>query len=153
MSFSVSITPTGQRSVDALRGKARKSFDAAVQRLASEGCEAGDYRLTGEGVDQICSVHLYERYRLLACFPDDQRVVVLLVGAHISDDPEVDVYRTLYRLLDLPEPTAKRTKPPCCDEVGQTPSTPMSSIAFRWGPRSWFALAVGRDEMARRWCH
>ncbi|HEU4906581.1 MAG TPA: hypothetical protein VFT19_10790 [Solirubrobacterales bacterium] len=38
MSYRVSITPTGQRSVDALRGKARKSFDAAVKRLAAEGC-------------------------------------------------------------------------------------------------------------------
>jgi hypothetical protein len=45
VSFSVSITPTGQRSVDALRGKARKSFDVAVRRLAAEGCKAGDYRL------------------------------------------------------------------------------------------------------------
>ncbi len=121
MSFSVSITPTGQRSVDALRGKARKSFDAAVRRLALEGCKAGDYRLTGEGVDHICAVHLYGRHRLLACFPDDRQVVVLLVGEHTSDDPEVDIYRSLYRLLDLPEPTAKRTKPPCCEDAEQSP--------------------------------
>jgi mRNA-degrading endonuclease RelE of RelBE toxin-antitoxin system len=121
VSFSVSITPTGQRSFDALRGKARKSFDAAVRRLAAEGCKAGDYRLTGEGVDRICAVHLYGRHRLLVCFPDDQKVVVLLVGEHMSDDPEVDVYKSLCRLLDLSEPTAKRTKPPCCDEAGQAP--------------------------------
>ncbi len=121
MSFSVSITPTGQRSVDALRGKARKSFDAAVRRLASEGCKAGDYRLTGEGVDHICAMHLYGRHRLLVGFPDDRQVVVLLVGEHAVNDPEVDVYRSLYRLLDLAEPTAKRTKPPCCDEAGQAP--------------------------------
>lgn len=104
-----------------MRGKVRKSFDAAVRRLAAEGCKAGDYRLTGEEVDHICSVHLYGRHRLLVCFPDDQQVVVLLVGEHTNDDPEVDTYRSLYRLLDLPEPTAKRTKPPCCDEAGQAP--------------------------------
>jgi mRNA-degrading endonuclease RelE of RelBE toxin-antitoxin system len=121
VSFSISITPTGQRSVDALRGKARKSFDAAVRRLAAEGCKAGDYRLTGEGADHICAMHLYGRYRLLIGFPDDRQVVVLLVGEHKTDDPDLDVYRSLYRLLDLPEPTTKRTKPPCCDEAGQGP--------------------------------
>lgn len=77
MSFRVSITPTGQRSVRALRGKARKSFDAAVERLASEGCKAGDYRLSGEGIERICSVQLYGRHRVLVCFPDDESIVVL----------------------------------------------------------------------------
>ena len=131
MSFTVSITPTGQRSVDALRGKARKSFDAAVERLASEGCKAGDYRLTGEGIEHICSVQLYGRHRALVCFPDDQSVVVLLVGEHTNDDPEVDVYRSLYRLLELPEPTAKRTKPPCCDEAEQPSVDPKLLEHFR----------------------
>jgi hypothetical protein len=121
VSFRVSITPTGQRSVDALRGKARKSFDAAVQRLASEGCKAGDYRLTGEEIDHICSVQLYGHHRALVCFPDVESVVVLLVGEHLRDDPKLDVYLSLYRLLELPEPSAKRTKPPCCDEVGKAP--------------------------------
>lgn len=59
MSFRVSITPTGKRSVGELRGKARKSFDAAVERLAAEGCRAGDYRLSGSGVEHICALHLY----------------------------------------------------------------------------------------------
>lgn len=136
MSFSVSITPTGQRSVDALRGKARESLDEAVRRLAAKGCKAGDYRLTGEGIDHICSVHLYGRHRVLVCFPDDQRVVVLLVGQHTSDDPEVDIYRSLYRLLDLPEPTAKRTKPPCCDEAGQMPVDPELLDRFSAGAKA-----------------
>lgn len=63
MSYRVSITPTGRRSVDALRGKARRSFDAAVEGLAAEGCAAGDYRLTGEGIEHICALHLCGRYR------------------------------------------------------------------------------------------
>jgi mRNA-degrading endonuclease RelE of RelBE toxin-antitoxin system len=134
--FSVSITPTGRRSVEALRGKARKSFDAAVLRLASEGCRAGDYRLTGDVLEHICSVHLYGRHRLLVCFPDDQQVVVLLVGEHTSGDPEVDGYRSLYQLLDLPEPTAKRTKPPCCDEGGHAPVDPELLDRFSADARS-----------------
>lgn len=133
MSFTVSITPTGQRSVEALRGKARKSFDAAVKRLAAEGCKAGDYRLTGEGTEHICSVQLYGRHRALVCFPDDESVVVLLVGEHLRGDPEVDVYLSLYRLLELPEPLAKRTKPPCCDEAERAPVDAKLIDRFRDG--------------------
>ncbi len=148
MSFSISITPTGQSSVDALRGKARKSFDVAVRQLAAEGCKAGDYRLTGESVDHICAVRLYGRHRLLVCFPDDQQVVVLLVGEHTNNDPEVDVYRSLYRLLDLPEPTAKRTKPPCCDEAGQAPVDPVLLDRFR--DRAKELNRKGRSAKAKR---
>lgn len=133
MSFRVSITPTGQRSVRALRGKARKSFDAAVERLASEGCKAGDYRLSGEGIEHICSVQLYGRHRVLICFPDDESIVVLLVGEHLRDDPELDVYRSLYRLLELPEPPVERTKPPCCDDTGEAPVGPELLDRFREG--------------------
>ncbi len=121
MSHRVSITPTGQRSVKALRGKARASFDAAVEHLAAEGCAAGDYRLTGEGIEHICAIHLYARHRALVAFPDEVSVVVLLVGEHLAVDREPDVYRGLYRLLELPEPSAKRTKPSCCTEDGEPP--------------------------------
>lgn len=61
------------------------------------------------------------RHRALVAFPDTESVVVLLVGEHVADDPDLDVYRSLYRLLDLPEPNAKRTKPPCCREDGEPP--------------------------------
>ncbi len=136
MSFNVSITATGQRSVDALRGKARRSIDAAVERLASEGCKAGAYRLTGEVIEHICSVQLYGRHRALVCFPDDQSVVVLFVGEHLQDDPEADVYRSLYRLLELPEPSTKRTKPPCCDEAEKAPVDPELLDRFQAGART-----------------
>jgi hypothetical protein len=131
VSHRVSITPTGQRSVDALRGKARKSFDAAVKRLAAEGCSAGDYRLTGEGIEHICAIHLYGRHRALVAFPDGESVVVLLVGEHLADDSELDIYRDLYRLLELPKPSAKRTKPPCCTEDGEPPVDPDLLDRFR----------------------
>lgn len=131
MSFQVSITPTGQRGVEALRGKARRSFDAAVRRLASEGCTAADYRLSGEIVDHICSLQLYGQHRALVCFPNDESVVVLIVAEHRDSHPELDVYRSLYRLLGLPEPSTKRTKPPCCDESGKPPVDPDLLDDFR----------------------
>lgn len=133
MNLTVGTTPTGQRSIETLRGKARKAFDAAVERVASEGCQAGDYRLTGDGIEHICSIQLYGRYRALVCFPDDESAVVLLVGEHLRGDPEADVYRSLYRLLELPEPSDKRTKPPCCDESGKAPIDPELLDRFQEG--------------------
>lgn len=124
MSFRVSITPPGQRSVKALRGKARRSFDAAAERLASQGCKAGEYRLTGEDVEHICAIHLYGRHRVFVAFPDRESVVVLLVGEHLAGDPELDIYRSLYHLFEYDEPTAKRTKPPCCEPTGTPPVDP-----------------------------
>lgn len=118
-----------------MRGKARKSFDAAVERLAAEGCKAGDYRLTGEGLEHICSMQFYGRHRVLVCFPDEESIVVLLVGEHLRDDPELDVYRILYRLLELPEPSAERTKPPCCDDIGKAPVDPELLGRFRAGAK------------------
>jgi len=101
--------------------KARRSFDQAVLRLASEGCGAARYRLSGDLVERICSVPFYGRYRALVCFPEDDHVVVLLVGEHVRDDLRVDVYRQLYLMLDLPEPHGERIKPPCCDEDDAAP--------------------------------
>jgi mRNA-degrading endonuclease RelE of RelBE toxin-antitoxin system len=147
VSYRVSITPTGQRSVDALRGKGRRSFDAAIERLAAEGCKAGDYRLTGEGIEHICSVHVYGRHRILVCFPEEDSVVVLVAGEHLRDSPELDVYRALYRLLGLPEPSAQRTKPPCCDEAGQAPIDSELLDRFRAGAK---ALTRRRQPRPRR---
>ena len=134
-----------------MRGKARRSFDAAVRRLASEGCKAGDYRLTGEGVDRICAVHLYGRHRLLVCFPDDRQVVVLLVGEHTSDDPEVESIGASTGCSICPSRPPNGRNRLVAKRPNSRPSTPGFSIAFRWGPRPWFAPVVGRDDLARRW--
>jgi hypothetical protein len=123
VSFRVSATPTAKRQADALRGKAARAYEDALLRLEAEGCAAADYRLTGEIVDQICSLHLYGRYRALVCFPDETSVVVALVGEHDRGSSD-DVYGTVYELLAIDEPKAKRTKPPCCEEGGGPPVDP-----------------------------
>lgn len=138
MSYRVSITPTGQRSVDALRGKARKSFDAAVKRLAAEGCVAGDYRLTGEGIEHICAIHLYGRHRALVAFPDEASVVVLLVGEHLANDPELDVWTT-------PLPTYLRLKH---RGAGRQPLRGRARSAL--DARLLGAIAVSRSAARRR---
>jgi hypothetical protein len=91
-----------------------------LERLEAEGCAAADYRLTGEVVERICSLHVYGRYRALVCFPDEESVVVVLVAGH-RRGASGDAYGSLYELLEIPEPTGKRNKPPCCGEDGEPP--------------------------------
>ena len=79
MTFRISLTPTAHRRVKALRGKAASAYEVALASIAAEGCAAADYRLSGDVVDRICSVHLCGRFRALVSFPDDERVVILLL--------------------------------------------------------------------------
>lgn len=82
------------------------------------------YRLSGDTADRICSLHLYGPYRALVGFPDTESVVVLIVKEHLRTNAAADVYDDLYEILGIAEPTAKRTKPPCCDEGGEPPVDP-----------------------------
>ncbi|HEX4730263.1 MAG TPA: hypothetical protein VH299_03285 [Solirubrobacterales bacterium] len=120
MSRRVSETPTARRQADALRGKVADAYYEAVQRLMAEGCAAADYRLTGDVVDRICALHLYGRYRALVCFPEKDRLAVVLIAEH-DRGGDGDVYAALYEFLEIPEPIERRTKPPCCDEDGEPP--------------------------------
>lgn len=99
-------------------------------RLELEGCAAADYRLSGDAVDHICSLHLYGRFRALVCFPDQETIVILLVGEHLRDHPD-DVYRGLYELLGIAAPEARRAKPPCCGDAGEPPVDPDLVDRFR----------------------
>lgn len=130
VSLRVSLTPSAQRQADALRGKAARAYEEALVKLEAEGCAAGDYRLSGDIVDHICSLQLYGRYRALVCFPDAESVAIVAVAEHLRDDPD-DVYGSLYELLEIPEPTEKRTKPPCCGEDDQAPIDPELLDRFR----------------------
>jgi hypothetical protein len=124
----------------------RESFEAAVLRLASDGCRAASYRLTGTIVERICSVPLSGRYCALVCFPDADRIVVLLVGEHLREYPEVDIYRQLYRTLGLSEPTEERTKPPCCGDETGAPVDPDLLDRFEAAARK----LRGRSQRRRR---
>lgn len=114
MTFEVTWTPTGERSARELDRPIAEAVDAAEDELSRRGCDAADYRLTGDFVDRICVVRLSYDYRLLVCFPAAEEVVVLLVGRHVKS-PRLDVYMRLYAALGLEPPTGERTKPPCCD--------------------------------------
>lgn len=122
MTFVISATPLAADMIGALRGAVRQALEGKLRELKARGCEVCGYRLAGPIAERICAVHLRDAYRLLACFPDERTIVVLLVGEH--DHEEYDVYEVLARLLELepPPPAAERTKPPCCDELGKPPA-------------------------------
>lgn len=118
--MSFRATPVAKRQADALRGKAATAYEDSLRRVEDHGCAAADYRLTGEVVERICSLHLYGSYRALICFPDKKSAVVVLVARHDRGGAG-DVYGGLYELLGIEAPTEKRTKPPCCEEDGEPP--------------------------------
>lgn len=59
---------------------------------------------------------------VVVAFEGQQRAWILLVGRHDDQDPVLNVYAELYRLLGIEPPdSAGRDKPPCCDESTDLP--------------------------------
>ncbi len=83
------------------------------------GCEAAGYRLAGAELEHVCCRHLYGNDRMLITWPAPTHAVVLAVGPH--DRTASDVYEMLLTALELEVPAAERSKPPCCDALGQPP--------------------------------
>ncbi|MDP9385534.1 MAG: hypothetical protein M3P50_09925 [Actinomycetota bacterium] len=94
---------------------------ALEQDLAARGCEAGDYRLTGTGVDHLCCTHLKRvtgNWRVIFGFAAEYEIAILRIGRH-DERRGRDVYEEIYGALGLGAPPGgPRTKPPCCDEEG-----------------------------------
>jgi hypothetical protein len=90
--------------------------------LARRGCAAGDYRLTGTGVDHLCCTHLKRlsgNWRVIFGFAGDDEIAILAIGQHHVRSGR-DVYANLYGTIGLDAPPrGRRTKPPCCDEEGE----------------------------------
>ena len=57
---------------------------------------------------------------MLTAWPAPDRVVILAVGPH--DRSAADVYALLLDALAVEVPADERTKPPCCDELGEPPA-------------------------------
>ncbi|MBP0932409.1 MULTISPECIES: hypothetical protein [Streptomyces] len=122
MPTSVLLTPTAQRQIDALRKPDRASYDQFLSELRSQGCKALKYRLAGPVVEHLCVKHLRGLLRVVVGFTAKDKAVVLLVGPHKDDDPNIDVYAGLYRLAGLEAPPKEnRSKPPCCGEETSLP--------------------------------
>lgn len=123
MRTEVLSTPRADQQIKSLTRRHAKTFDDFLDDLAARGCQALAYRLTGETpVDHICVKHLRGSLRAVVAFEASRRAWILLVGPHDDQDPILNVYAELYRLLGAePEPGSGRTKPPCCDQAEGEP--------------------------------
>lgn len=90
--------------------------------LADRGCAAGDYRLTGTGIDHLCCTHLKRvtgNWRVIFGFAGEDEIAILRIGQH-DERKGRNVYEEIYGALGLPAPPkGQRRKPPCCDEAGE----------------------------------
>ncbi len=68
----------------------------------------------------MCCRHLYANDRLLTAWPAPEHAVILAVGPH--DRSALDIYQLLLAALAVDVPAEQRTKPPCCDELGEPPA-------------------------------
>ncbi|MCO8276848.1 hypothetical protein M1L60_40340 [Actinoplanes sp. TRM 88003] len=95
-----------------------------MRDLEANGCAALSYRLTGaDPLERLCDKHLSARLRVIVAFESQETAWLLLVADHDDSDPDFNIYAELYRLVGHePEPSEKRTKPPCCDEEGAAPA-------------------------------
>jgi hypothetical protein len=118
MVAEVLATPRAEQQVDGLSRRNARVFDRFLNELAGGGCRALAYRLSGEEpVDHLCVRHLSGSLRVVVAFETPQRAWILLVGPHDDQDPVLNVYAELYRLLGVEPPSdAGRSKPPCCGE-------------------------------------
>ena len=123
MLIEVLATPRAEQQISGLTRRQAKAFDSFLSELAASGCQALAYRLSGlTPLDHVCVKHLAGALRVVVAFETPERAWVLLVGPHDDQDPTLNVYAELYRLLgDEPPSDAGRDKPPCCDEVEDLP--------------------------------
>ncbi|MCU0269101.1 MAG: hypothetical protein MUF83_10680 [Acidimicrobiales bacterium] len=93
----------------------RPGVRRALDDLARNGCKAADYALSGDPPwPHLCSRHV-GTLRIVVAFPEDGVVAVVKIAPH---DPSCDPYAEIAADLGIAVSTARRTKPPCCDESG-----------------------------------
>ena len=123
MPIEVLATPRAQQQIGRLSRKQSRAFENFLNDLAAGGCRALAYRLSGQApIDHLCVKHLIGSLRVVVGFETPHRAWILLAGPHDNQDPILNVYAELYRLLDVePQPDSGRDKPPCCDETEELP--------------------------------
>jgi len=119
----VIATPRADQQIAGLDRTHARAFGEFLDDLAARGCKALGYRLSGPApVDHLCVKHLRDSLRVVVAFEGQQRAWILLVGRHDDQDPVMNVYAELYRLLGVEPPdSAGRDKPPCCDKATDLP--------------------------------
>ncbi|HEX9539788.1 MAG TPA: hypothetical protein VGA04_16650 [Streptosporangiaceae bacterium] len=123
MPTEVLATLRAEQQIGRLSRKQSRAFENFLNDLAAGGCRALAYRLSGQApIDHLCVKHLIGSLRVVVAFETPHRAWILLAGPHDNQDPILNVYAELYRLLDAePQPDSGRDKPPCCDETEELP--------------------------------
>jgi hypothetical protein len=123
VSIEVIATPRANQQIAGLDRTHSRLFSDFLDDLAARGCHALSYRLSGPSpVDHICVKHLRATLRVIVAFEESDKAWIILVGRHDDQDPVLNVYAELYRLLGVEPPdSAGRDKPPCCDESADLP--------------------------------
>jgi hypothetical protein len=119
--FAVRATPAAAAAIGALRGKARKSYDAFESELRKQGCKVAGYRLLAEkraGYSDYCRKALVENWRVITTFEPGVAIVVAL-GRHDEQGFYADLATTL-KIGAVGQ--GREEKPACCGEDGW-PST------------------------------
>jgi hypothetical protein len=132
----VLATPRADQQIAGLDRTHARAFGEFLDDLAARGCKALGYRLSGPApVDHLCVKHLRDSLRVVVAFEGQQRAWILLVGRHDAQDPVLNVYAELYRLLGVEPPTAPdgisrraATRTRTCRQSSARPS-PNSSTA------------------------
>lgn len=120
----------------------RAKMTTAIERLANEGCRAADYALSGPSPwPHLCAVHI-DGWRIIVAFPAEDEVTLVKIARH---DVNTDPYREIAEDLGVPISTEPRTKPPCCDPVGEPPLDPQLVAAFE----AAFSSLTRRERRAR----
>ncbi len=131
MPTEVLATSRAAQQIAGLDRRHAKTVDDFLDDLAARGCWALGYRLSGPTpVDHMCVKHLRGSLRVVVASEEPHRVWILLVGHHDDQDPGLDVYAELYRLLEADPPDAAgRDKPPCCDQSTDLPPVLGAAVA------------------------
>ncbi len=106
--------------IASLRGKAKASWEAALNQLASDPC-VGTYRLSGDLADRFCGMHLYGGWRLAFTFAKDPEadgadvVVIVFLGVHDRRMADRSIWILFHELLGTEIPPSDHDKLPCCN--------------------------------------
>jgi len=92
----------------------------------------------------VCCRHLYGSDRLLTAWPAPEHAVILTVGPH--DRSARDVYELLLAAVVVEVSAEERSKPPCCDELGEPPADAQVAEALAAA-----VSALGTMRHRRRW--
>src|ERR1039458_9575487 len=101
----VVATPRAEQQIAGLDRIHAKAFGDFLDDLAARGCKALGYRLSGPApVDHMCVRHLRDSFRVGRRVRGTPPGQILLVGRHDDQDPVLNVYAELYRLLGAEPP-------------------------------------------------